>query len=141
MTSPIWTTPKTLEELNEFSKNTLHEHLGIEFIDMGDNYLKAKMPVDARTLQPHGILHGGASVVLAETTGSIASEMCVDHDKRCIGLDINANHIRKVSSGYVYCTARPAHMGQTTQVWLLDITNEQGKMICHSRLTMMIQPQ
>ena len=115
------------------------EHLGIEFLETGDDYLKARMPVDHRTQQPMGLLHGGASVTLAETMGSVGAYLCVDPQKQiCVGLEINANHIRGVSSGWVYGVARPMHIGKTTQVWEIKITDEQDKLVCISRITMAI---
>ena len=115
------------------------EHLGIEFLELGDDYIKARMPVDHRTIQPFGLLHGGASVALAETLGSVAANLCVDREKKmCVGLEINANHIRPVTSGFVYGIARPIHIGASTQLWEIRIHNEQEKLVCISRLTMAI---
>jgi 1,4-dihydroxy-2-naphthoyl-CoA hydrolase len=138
MKNSIWQTRFSLQKLNEMSENTLQQHLGIEFVEVGDDYLKARMPVDWRVRQPYGILHGGASVVLAETTGSMAAHMCVDPDKTCIGLDINANHILMVKSGMIYCVARPAHLGRNTHVWQITISNENEQTVCESRLTMLV---
>ena len=133
---PIWKTQTTLEQLKESSKNTMIEHLGIEYLEIGDDYLKARMPVDHRTTQPAGILHGGASVALAETLGSIAAGLCVDREKKTIvGLEINANHIRPVTDGWVTGVTKPIHVGNTTQVWEIKIYNEQDKLVCVSRLT------
>jgi len=129
----------TLEQLNHISKNTLVTHLGIEITEIGADFIKGKMPVDARTHQPFGVLHGGASVALAETLGSVASFCCIDNTRQyAVGLDINANHIRPVAKGYVYGTATPLHIGQRTHVWQIEIVNEAGKLVCMSRLTMMI---
>ena len=115
------------------------EHLGIEITEIGSDFLKGKMPVDHRTVQPMNILHGGASVALAETLGSIAAVLTVDASKySCVGMEINANHIRPVSSGYVYATARPVHLGKKSQVWSIEIVNEEGKMVCISRITMAV---
>jgi len=115
------------------------EHIGIEFLEIGDDYIKARMPVDHRTIQPLGFLHGGASVALAETLGSVAAYLCVDaSQKTCVGLDINANHIRAVTSGFVYGIVRPIHIGGLTQVWEIRITNEQDKLVCISRITMAV---
>lgn len=132
----LWHTQTTLERLAEVSKNTLVEQLGIEYVEIGDDYLKARMPVDHRTIQPAGILHGGASVALAETLGSIAAGLCVDRTKKTIvGLDINANHIRPVRDGWVTGVTRPIHVGKTTQIWEIQIHNDQDKLVCISRLT------
>ena len=133
---PVWKSPITLDRLRERSKDTLMEHLGIEYLEIGDDYLKARMPVDSRTKQTAGILHGGASAALAETLGSIAAGMCVDRErKRIVGLEINANHIRPVSGGWVTGITTPIHVGTTTQVWEIRIYNEQEKLVCISRLT------
>lgn len=132
----IWKSQATLEQLGERSKNTLMGHLGIEYLEIGDDYLKARMPVDSRTVQTAGILHGGASAALAETLGSIAASMCVDHgSKRIVGLEINANHIRPVKGGWVTGITTPIHVGNTTQIWEIRIYNEQEKLVCISRLT------
>jgi len=129
----------TPEELQIGSKNTLAEHLGIEFLAVSPKLIKAKMPVDHRTVQPFGILHGGASVALAETLGSIAAQMNIDQEKNvAVGLDINANHIRSVNEGFVYGVATPMHIGRTVQVWEIKITNEDDKLVCVSRLTVSI---
>lgn len=129
----------SLESLNKLSKNTMAEQLGIEFTTIGDDYLEAKMPVDARTHQPFGLLHGGASVALAETMGSVAAHFCVDvHTQFCVGLDINANHIRGVKDGFVYGTTRPIHIGKKTQVWEIKIVNEAKELVCISRITMAV---
>jgi 1,4-dihydroxy-2-naphthoyl-CoA hydrolase len=135
----IWRIPITLEELNAGSAGTLVRHIGIEFLEVGEDYLKARMPVDHRTIQPAGILHGGASVVLAETLGSVAAYLCEESGhKHCVGLEINANHVRSVSSGFVYGTARPLHIGSSTQLWDIRITNEQDQLVCIARLTMAV---
>ena len=132
----LWKTQATLDQLKERSKNTLAEHLGIEYLEIGDDYLKAKMPVDHRTKQPAGLLHGGASVVLAETLGSIAAALCVDREKKgVVGIEINANHIRPVYDGWVTGITKPIHIGYTTQIWEIKIYNELDKLICVSRLT------
>jgi 1,4-dihydroxy-2-naphthoyl-CoA hydrolase len=133
---PLWKTQTTLDQLKEMSKNTLMEHLGIEHLEIGDDYLKAKMPVDHRTKQPAGLLHGGASVALAETLGSMAAALCVDREKKgIVGLEVNANHIRPVSHGWVTGRAKPIHIGNTTQIWEINIYNEQDRLVCVSRLT------
>ncbi|MGF1726216.1 hotdog fold thioesterase [Photobacterium nomapromontoriensis] len=134
----IWKKSFTLESLNHTSINTLVSHLGIEYSDFDDNSLSAVMPVEPRTHQPLGMLHGGASVVLAETLGSIAANMCVDDGKYCVGLDINANHIRAMREGFVTGTAIPLHLGATTQVWQIEITDSRGHLVCSSRLTMAV---
>lgn len=132
----IWKSPITLNQLREGSKDTLMEHLGIEYLEIGDDYLKARMPVDSRTRQTAGILHGGASAALAETLGSIASGMCVDREKKSIvGIEINANHIRPVTSGWVTGLTKPIHVGNTTQIWEIRIYNDEEKLVCISRLT------
>lgn len=114
-------------------------HIGIEVTEIGDDFLKGRMPVDERTKQPAGILHGGASVALAETLGSMAANLCIDTEKYyCVGLDINSNHIRIMKEGYVYGVAKPLHLGQKTQVWEIKITDEKDRLVNVSRLTMAI---
>lgn len=136
---PLWKITTSIDQLKERSKNTLMEQLGIEYLELGDDYLTARMPVDHRTKQTDGILHGGASVVLAETLGSIAARLCVGSDnKTIVGLEINANHIRPVRSGWVTGSARPIHVGSTTQIWEIRISNEQDKLVCISRLTVAV---
>ncbi len=133
----IWFRDYSLEELNYLAKGNILSHLGIEFIEIGEDFLKASMPVDERTRQPFGILHGGASVVLAETIGSCAACMVVDYPTELfVGQDINANHLRPVTSGRVTGTARPLHMGKSSQVWDIRIHDEQERLVCVSRLTM-----
>jgi 1,4-dihydroxy-2-naphthoyl-CoA hydrolase len=135
----IWRSPKTIEELNGAQSGTLIQHLGIRFSEVGADYLRGTMPVDERTKQPFGLLHGGASVALAETLGSIGAMMCVEAGKfLCVGQEINANHVRAVSSGLVTGTARPLHIGGRTHVWTIEIVNEAGKLVCASRLTMAV---
>jgi 1,4-dihydroxy-2-naphthoyl-CoA hydrolase len=120
---------------------TMIEHLGIEVVEIGDDFLKARMPVDHRTVQPQGRLHGGASCVLAETVGSIAANLVIDSSQfLAVGLEINANHIRPVKDGYVYGTTRPDALGRTTQVWTIRITDEEDRLVCISRLTMAVIP-
>jgi len=132
----IWKTPLTLDQLTEKSKGTLIEHVGIEYLEIGPDFLKARMPVDHRTKQPVGLLHGGASVVLSETLGSIAAGMCRPPDaKGIVGLEVNANHVRAVKDGWVIGIARPAHVGSATQVWEIKICNEREQLVCTSRLT------
>ena len=135
----IWKSPASLEFLNEQSKNCLPGHIGIEVTEIGDDFVKARMKVDQRTMQPYGILHGGASVVLAESLGSVAGTMCVNvAEEAVVGLEINANHIRAVKNGFVEGTARPLHIGRTTQVWEVKIANEEGKLVCVSRITLVV---
>lgn len=135
----IWKLPINLETLNLHAQNTLLSHLGIEYTEIGDDFLVGKMPVDYRTVQPFGILHGGASCVLAETLGSTAANYCVDNkDWHCVGLDINTNHIRPISKGFVFGIAKPYHIGRTTQVWHIEIRGEHDKLISVSRLTMAV---
>lgn len=135
----IWYRDYTLEEVNRIRRDSIVGHMGIEITEIGDDYLRGTLPVDARTMQPAGILHGGASVTLAETLGSAAANMCVDRDKfLCVGLEINANHLRAVRSGTVTGTARPLHLGGSTQVWEIRIVNEHNELVCVSRLTMAV---
>ena len=129
----------SVESLRSFGKGTMTEHLGIEWVEVGKNFLKAKMPVDHRTIQPYGLLHGGASCVLAETIGSVASHLVIDPIQfYCVGIEINANHIRSAKEGFVYGTCSPLHIGSSTHVWDIRITNEEEKLICISRLTVAI---
>jgi 1,4-dihydroxy-2-naphthoyl-CoA hydrolase len=138
MKKAIWTQPLTLEGLNARNTGTMGEALGIVFTEVGDDYLKATMPVDHRTKQPAGILHGGASVALAETLGSIAGFCTLDGEAQyCVGLEINANHIRACSAGVVEGIARPLHLGKSTQVWETRITQDE-KLVCVSRLTLAV---
>ena len=135
----IWFTPVNIEQLQQVGKNTMSSHLGIEIVEIGDDFIKAKMPVDERTRQPYGILHGGASVALAETIGSYGSHLIIDNTKyQSVGLEINANHIRKAYSGYVTGIAKPIHTGKTTHIWGIEIFNENNQLICISRLTVAI---
>jgi len=129
----------TLEGLNEFSKKSMVGHIGIEITEIGDDFIKAKMPVDHRTIQPMGLLHGGASVVLAETLGSIGSTMLTDINKQsCVGLEINANHIKSAKEGFVYGTAKPIHIGKRTHVWEIKVSNDNNDLVCISRITIAI---
>lgn len=135
----IWKINIDLAIVNERGKNTMSDHLGIEFIEAGDDYLTARMPVDHRTRQPMGIMHGGASCVLAETVGSTAAQFCVDMTKYyCVGLDINTNHVRSMREGYVIGIARPYHIGKSTQVWGIEIKDEAGRLVSVNRLTMAV---
>lgn len=128
-----------LQEIIHLGKETMGEHIGIAFTEVGPDYIKASMPVDARTRQPYGLLHGGASCVLAETLGSVASALVIDPEKFiCVGLEINANHVRGVREGHVTGIATPLHLGASTHVWDIKIHDERGKLICVSRLTVAI---
>jgi 1,4-dihydroxy-2-naphthoyl-CoA hydrolase len=129
----------TVEALNKMSKNTMAEQIGIQFTVVGDDYLEATMPVDKRTHQPFGLLHGGASVALAETMGSVAAHCCIDQAAQfCVGLDINANHLRGVKEGIVKGITKPIHIGKKTQVWEIRIVNEKDELVCISRITMAV---
>jgi 1,4-dihydroxy-2-naphthoyl-CoA hydrolase len=136
----IWFDPSlAVEKIAPIGKNTMGQYLGIEWLEVGDDFLKARMPVDHRTRQPYGLLHGGASCVLAETLGSVASAMVIDHSRFiCVGIEINANHIRSAREGFVTGTAMPLHLGATTHVWDIKIVDEQQKLVCASRLTVAI---
>jgi 1,4-dihydroxy-2-naphthoyl-CoA hydrolase len=139
MLMTIWHREYTLDDVKKMCIGTMVEHVGIEFTDIGDDFLRAKMPVDHRTIQPAGLLHGGASVALAETLGSIAANLVVDRAKRsCVGLEINANHIRSVHSGWVYGSTRPIHIGRSSQVWEIRIADEWDRLVCVSRITMAV---
>ncbi|PID38395.1 MAG: esterase [Proteobacteria bacterium] len=135
----IWKKRLELSEVQRFCADTLVSHLAIEFTEVGEDYLCAKMPVDARTVQPMGLLHGGASVTLAESLGSMAGSLCVDlGTQHCVGLEINANHVRAVRSGWVYGRARPLHLGGRTQIWEIRIEDEEQRLVCISRLTLAV---
>ena len=138
----IWKTDSQIDIVdlaNKRGQNTMSSHLGIEFIEAGDDYLMARMPVDQRTKQPVGIMHGGASCVLAETVGSTAANFCVDDTRYyCVGLDINTNHIRAMREGYVVATANPFHLGKSTQVWGIQIHDEDGRLVSVNRLTLAV---
>jgi 1,4-dihydroxy-2-naphthoyl-CoA hydrolase len=134
----IWRSVQTLEQLNS-TKGNLIDHLGIRFTEVGEDFVRATMPVDERTVQPYGLLHGGASVALAETLGSMGATMCVDSaDSQVVGQEINANHVRAARSGLVTGTARPIHIGGRTQVWGIDIVNADNKLVCVSRITIAV---
>ena len=136
---PIWKMPITHELLAERAKNTFAEFIGIEFTEFGDDYLRATLPVDHTTKQPLGFLNGGVSAALAETVASTAANYCVDQSVcYCVGLDINANHLRPTLSGIVTAIAKPLHLGNKTQVWEIKIENEAGKLVCISRMTMAV---
>ena len=135
----IWFQDFTLNDLQRISVNTMVEHLGIEFTEIGPDFIKAKMPVDKRTVQPAGLLHGGASVSLAETLGSVGAYLCVDPAKYdCVGIEINANHLRPMRQGFVIGSARPLHLGGRIQVWEIRISNEQEQPVCVSRITIAV---
>ncbi|MDA8455711.1 hotdog fold thioesterase [Acidovorax sp. GBBC 3334] len=135
---PIWKQPIDLQTLNHPPTPNAVTHLGIEFTEIGDDFLRARVPVDERTKQPFGLLHGGVSVVLAETLGSVGAFYASPEGCRAVGLDINANHLRAATEGWVTGTARPVHIGRTTHVWQIDMANEAGDLTCVSRITMAI---
>ncbi len=138
----IWTQQVTPEQLNLGRTGTLVDALGIVFTEVGEDFIRGTMPVDARTKQPAGLLHGGASVALAESLGSVAAWMCVDAERQTIvGLEVNANHVRAVREGIVIGTARPAHVGRTTHVWMIDIHDEKQRLVATSRLTVAVLPK
>jgi 1,4-dihydroxy-2-naphthoyl-CoA hydrolase len=128
-------------QINAFSEGCMVQHLGIRITEIGDDYLRGTMPVDARTKQPFGLLHGGASVALAESLGSLAGYLCIGAGEMAVGLDINANHIRAVSAGLVTGTARPLHIGRTTQVWEIRIEDDRSRLVCIARLTLAVVPR
>jgi len=135
----IFTKNLSLDFLNKLADDTMTSHIGIEFTEVGDDYISATMPVDDRTKQSYGMLHGGANVVLAETLGSVASNFTVDTEHQyCVGLEINANHLKSVRDGLVKGTARPIHIGKKTQVWEIRITNSEDQLTCISRITMAV---
>ena len=140
---PIWLNKELkISDFEFFGKGTMAEYIGIEWTEVGADYLKARMPVDHRTNQPYGLLHGGASCVLAETIGSVASAMVVDHSKFvCVGLEINANHVRSARQGFVTGIAKPLHLGGNTHVWDIKIYGELEKLVCVSRLTVAVIPR
>ncbi|MET0231057.1 MAG: hotdog fold thioesterase [Rhodanobacteraceae bacterium] len=138
----IWKHTADLERINSWNANSMVEHLGMQITEVGDDFLRGTMPVDARTKQPFGLLHGGASVALAESLGSLAGTLCIDaNEQMAVGLDINANHVRAVTGGIVTGTARPLHIGRNTQVWEIRIEDEGGKLVCISRLTLAVVPR
>ena len=134
----IWTRPLSVELLTTLHVGSTVAHLGIEFLEVGDDFIRARVPVDARTRQPYGLLHGGVSVVLAESMGSTGAYYALPEGYRAVGLDINANHLRSATSGWVTGTARAVHIGRTTQVWQIDMVNDAGEVTCVSRITMAI---
>ena len=135
---PIWKQAISVEALAAIHKDTAVEHLGIEFLEVGDDFIRARVPVDTRTRQPYGLLHGGVSVVLAETLGSCGAAFAAPPGQRAVGLDINANHLRGATSGWVTGVCRPVHVGRTTQVWQIDMTDDAGRPTCASRITMAV---
>ncbi|MES2685754.1 MAG: hotdog fold thioesterase [Pseudomonadota bacterium] len=133
---PIWKKPLSVEILSAIHTDTAVGHLGIEFLEVGDDFIRARVPVDERTRQPYGLLHGGVSVVLAETLGSCGAAYAAPEGHRAVGLDINANHLRGATSGWVTGITRPVHIGRSTQVWHIELTNDAGELTCVSRITM-----
>lgn len=135
----VFRRPRSVDELNAHNQNTSITNLGIEIIEVGDDFIRGTMPVDHRTLQPYGLLHGGSSAMLAETLASVAANMCVEKEgQQAVGLELNCNHIRGVTQGVVTGTARPVHVGRKTQVWDIRIEDERGKLCCVSRLTLAV---
>ncbi|MEO5651003.1 MAG: hotdog fold thioesterase [Ginsengibacter sp.] len=131
----------TLDAISQYGKNTMPEFLGLKWVEIGDDFLKLSMPVNASTRQPYGFLHGGASCVLAETIGSVGSALVIDMEKQyCVGIEINANHLRSVKEGIVTATATPFHLGKSTHVWDIKIYDDKEKLFCVSRLTVAILP-
>jgi uncharacterized protein (TIGR00369 family) len=138
MTSSIWKKAVSVQALTDFHRDTAVARLGIEFLEVGEDFIRGRVPVDTRTRQPYGVLHGGVSVVLAETLGSCGAVYACPEGYRALGLDVNANHLRAVSDGWVTGTARPLHLGRTTQVWQIDLCDDAGRLTCVSRLTMAV---
>jgi uncharacterized protein (TIGR00369 family) len=134
----IWKQDISTDILTTIQRGTAVEWLGIEFTEVGDDFIRARVPVDMRTRQPYGLLHGGVSVVLAETLGSCGAAYAVPQGHRCVGLDINANHLKGATSGWVSGITRPVHIGRSTQVWQIDMHNEAGELTCVSRITMAV---
>ena len=134
----IWTRPVSIQELTKIHHGTAPAHLGMEFLEVGDDFITGRLPVDARTVQPYGVMHGGVNVVLAETLGSCGAIYCAPPGHRVVGLDINANHLRGVSSGWVTGKATPVHIGRSTHVWHIEMRDDAGKLTCVSRLTMAV---
>jgi 1,4-dihydroxy-2-naphthoyl-CoA hydrolase len=138
----IWKQDISLELLTASNANSAVTHLGIEFLEVGDDFIRARVPVDERTRQPYGLLHGGVSVVLAETLGSCGAAFAAPAGHRTVGLDINANHLKGTTSGWVTGITRPVHIGRSTQVWAIELTNDAGELTCVSRITMaMLTPR
>ena len=139
---PVWKKPISVALLTTANSQGAVSHLGIEFLEVGDNFIRARVPVDHRTVQPYGLLHGGVSVVLAETLGSCGAAYAAPEGHRVVGLDINANHLKGATSGWVTGMTRPVHIGRSTQVWAIELTNDQGELTCVSRITMaVLQPR
>ncbi len=134
----IWKKPISVEELTRIHQDTAVQQLGIEFLEVGPDFIRARVPVDARTKQPYGLLHGGVSVVLAETLGSCGAAYSCPEGQRAVGLDINANHLKGATAGWVTGITRPVHIGRTTQVWQIDLSNDAGELTCVSRITMAV---
>jgi uncharacterized protein (TIGR00369 family) len=134
----LWTIPVTVEEINRRCRNTLCDQLGIEFVEIGDQHMTARMPADRRTHQPMGIVHGGATAALAETVASAAANYCIQIGKVAVGLELNINHIRAVQTGFVYGIAKPLHLGKSTQVWEIKIENEAKQLVSAARLTLAV---
>ena len=134
----IWQKPITVEELTAIHVKTAVARLGIEFLEVGDDFIRGRVPVDERTHQPYGLLHGGVSVVLAETLGSCGAAFSTPEGYRAVGLDINANHLKGTTSGWVTGITRPVHIGRTTHVWQIDLHNDAGELTCVSRITMAV---
>lgn len=137
----LWKQTTDLDRINAWNRGCMVEHLGMRVTEVGDDFLRGTMPVDARTKQPFGLLHGGASVALAESLGSLAGNLCIEASEMAVGLDINANHLRAVTEGVVTGTARPLHVGRTTQVWEIRIEDERARLVCISRLTLAVVPR
>lgn len=137
---PIWKRSFTLEDITSLSADTAVSHLGIEFTEIGDDFLRGRVHVDQRTCQPYGILHGGVNVVLAETLGSVAAACSIPEGWRSVGLNVSANHVRAARQGWVTGTARPVHLGQTTHVWAIELHDETGRLTCTCSLTMALLP-
>lgn len=134
----IWTKAISVAILDASQQNTAGAHLGIEFLEVGDDFIRARVPVDKRTIQPYGLLHGGVSVVLAETLGSCGAHFACPEGYRAVGLDINANHLKGTTHGWVTGITRPIHLGRSTQVWAIDLHNDAGELTCVSRITMAV---
>ena len=134
----IWKKPISVEALTAMHVDTAVARLGIEFLEVGDDFIRARVPVDTRTRQPYGLLHGGVSVVLAETLGSCGAAYASPEGYRAVGLDINANHLKGATAGWVTGITRPVHVGRTTQVWQIDMANDAGELTCVSRITMAV---
>ena len=134
----IWTKPISVESITALSAGCAVSHLGIEFLEVGDDFIRGRVPVDERTRQPYGLLHGGVSVALAETLGSVAAGHVAAEGHAVVGLDINANHLKSARSGWVTGIARPVHIGRSTQVWHIEMHNDDGELTCVSRLTVAV---